>query len=393
MNCLYTLKNWVRIQNKLVPKHPFSFFLPTLHHHHPFSTSSFCLSPRAAVLVVALPQDHPVISASGPHTRLPPGLTTERAGDQGQLDLSCHLAQLCLVTHQPQLSDPSHWNNIISLTEGPLHPSFWWKLTKQVNGSSLFVGWSETCQPSKSSTAWPRFCSSLFLLLNLCHHLPQPHSWCSGDTEWFQFQGKKKQKQKRLVYFLMLLSLPGMLFFSLDCLNPTSNLLQGPHQTLPLPWESPVCPGEKSCCDTHGSLCGLLPLSPHTTVTCVCIASPQRNYTPSGRNQHSYSGSTTTLALIKMHWMNKQPRIFQNNSIETPTQTKWIRRTPLKSQLILKEVHTSLQPMPKHWPNNSVHFEVTRDSLCLSYRPSTWVSEEAVSLLLAKNPSDDLLMR
>lgn len=203
----------------------------------------------------------------------------------------------------------------------------------------------------------------------------------------------KKQKQKRLVYFLMLLSLPGMLFFSLDCLNPTSNLLQGPHQTLPLPWESPVCPGEKSCCDTHGSLCGLLPLSPHTTVTCVCIASPQRNYTPSGRNQHSYSGSTTTLALIKMHWMNKQPRIFQNNSIETPTQTKWIRRTPLKSQLILKEVHTSLQPMPKHWPNNSVHFEATRDSLCLSYHPSTWVSEEAVSLLLAKNPSDDLLMR
>ena len=243
--------------------------------------------------------------ASGPHTGLPPGLTAERAGDQGQLDLSSHLAQLCLVTHQPQLSDPSHWNNIISLTEGPPHPSFWWKLTKQVNGSSVFVEWSETCQPLKSSTAWPRSRSSLFLLLNLCHHLPQPHSWCSGDTEWFQ---KKKKKQPCIFSNAPLSARNVFLQFGLFKSNfkptsrPTSNSTSAMRK-------SPVCPGEKSCCDIHGSLCGLLALSPHTTVMCVCISSPQRNYTPSGRSQHSYSGSTT-LALIKMNWMNKQPRIF-----------------------------------------------------------------------------------
>lgn len=73
---------------------------------------------------------------------------------QGQSDLSSHLPQLCLITQQPQLSDSSHWNNIVYLTEGPPHPTFLRKVTKQVNASSLFLEWSETSQPSKSSTVW-----------------------------------------------------------------------------------------------------------------------------------------------------------------------------------------------------------------------------------------------
>ena len=228
-------------------------FLPSFPH---FTTTILSAHHRSASPQGRRPGGRsssgpPCHLASGPRAGLPPGLTAERAGDQGQLALSSHLAQLCSVTRQPQLSDPSHWNNIISLTEGPPHPSFWWKLTKQVNGSSVFVGWSETCQPLKSSTAWPRSRSSLFLLLNLCHHLPQPHSWCSGDTEWFQVQKKKK---KNFVYFLMLLSLPGMFFFSLDCLNPTSNLLQGPHQTLPLPWERVLSAQVKSLAVTSVDL-------------------------------------------------------------------------------------------------------------------------------------------
>ena len=110
----------------------------------------------------------------------------------------------------------------------------------------------------------------LFLLLNLCHHLPQPHSWCSGDTEWFQYQGKKTP----CVFSNALLSARNaFLQFGLFNSNfkPTSRSTSNSTSAMR---KNPVCPGENSCCDTHVSLWGLLPLSPLTTVTCVCISSP-----------------------------------------------------------------------------------------------------------------------